>query len=124
MPANADKDAIYQIIYNLCHNAIKFAKDGGKFRIGIERIPGKKIKISVFDQGQVISPEDAKHIFDRFYKTDKSRGLDKSGVGLGLYICKTIIDSHGETIKLESHEDGCEFWFTLKEGEPIVKYKL
>ena len=123
MPANADKDAIYQIIYNLCHNAIKFAKDGGKFRIGIERIPGKKIKISVFDQGQVISPEDAKHIFDRFYKTDKSRGLDKSGVGLGLYICKTIIDSHGETIKLESHEDGCEFWFTLKEGEPIVKYK-
>ncbi len=123
MPVNADKDAIYQIIYNLCHNAIKFADDGGKFAIRINRIPGKKIKVSVFDQGQVIRPEDAKHIFDRFYKTDKSRGLDKSGVGLGLYICKTIIDAHGETIRHEPHDDGCEFWFTLREGEPLTKYK-
>ena len=123
MPVNADKDAIYQIIYNLCHNAIKFSTEGGKLAINIRRIPGKKIKISIYDQGQVISPEDAKHIFDRFYKTDKSRGLDKSGVGLGLYICKTIVDAHGETISHEPHEDGCEFWFTLKEGEPIVKHK-
>ena len=123
MPVNADKDAIYQIIYNLCHNAIKFSTEGGKLAINIRRIPGKKIKISIYDQGQVISPEDAKHIFDRFYKTDKSRGLDKSGVGLGLYICKTIVDAHGETISHEPHEDGCEFWFTLKEGEPIIKHK-
>ena len=119
MLVNADKDAIYQIIYNLCHNAIKFASDGGKFRIKLHRTSGKKIKVSIFDQGQVISKEDAKHIFDRFYKTDKSRGLDKSGVGLGLYICKTIVDAHGETIQHEPHEDGCEFWFTLKEGEPV-----
>ena len=119
MSANADKDAIYQIIYNLCHNAIKFSEEGGKFVINISRMPGKKIKVSVYDQGQVIPPEDAKHIFDRFYKTDKSRGLDKSGVGLGLYICKTIVDAHGETIQHESHEDGCEFWFTLKEGESL-----
>lgn len=124
MSVNADKDAIYQIIYNLCHNAIKFSSEGGKFAINITRIQGKKIKISVFDQGQVISPEDAKHIFDRFYKTDKSRGLDKSGVGLGLYICKTIVDAHGETIHHEPHDDGCEFWFTLKEGDPIVKHKM
>ena len=124
MPVNADKDAIYQIIYNLCHNAIKFANEGGRFVIDISKIPGKKIKISVFDEGQVISAEDAKHVFDRFYKTDKSRGLDKSGVGLGLYICKTIIDAHGETIHHEPHSDGCEFWFTLKEGEPTNKYQL
>lgn len=123
MFANADKDAIYQIIYNLCHNAIKFSSDGGKFAINISRIPGKKIKISVYDQGQIISPEDAKHIFDRFYKTDKSRGLDKSGVGLGLYICKTIVDAHGESIHLVPHDDGCEFYFTLKEGEYVSKYK-
>ncbi len=123
MYAHADKDAIYQIIYNLCHNAIKFSAEGGKFVINISRIQGKKIKVSVYDQGQVISLEDAKHIFDRFYKTDKSRGLDKSGVGLGLYICKTIIDAHGESIHHEPHSDGCEFWFTLKEGEPINKFK-
>ena len=122
MSVSADKDAIYQIIYNLCHNAIKFSSEGGKFVISISRIPGKKIKVSIFDEGQVISPEDAKHIFDRFYKTDKSRGLDKSGVGLGLYICKTIVDAHGETIRHESHENGCEFWFTLQEGEPLNKY--
>lgn len=124
MCVNADKDAIYQIIYNLCHNAIKFSKEGGKFAINISKISGKKIKISVFDEGQVISPEDAKHIFDRFYKTDKSRGLDKSGVGLGLYICKTIVDAHGESIHHEPHDNGCEFWFTLKEGEALNKYKM
>lgn len=126
MCVNADKDAIYQIIYNLCHNAIKFSKEGGRFAINITKISGKKIKISVFDEGQMISEEDAKHIFDRFYKTDKSRGLDKSGVGLGLYICKTIIDAHGENIYHEPHDDGCEFWFTLKEGDPsnINKYKV
>ena len=123
MPAKADKDAIYQIIYNLCHNAIKFASEGGKLAINITRSGGKKIKVSIYNRGQSISTEDAKHIFDRFYKTDKSRGLDKSGVGLGLYICKTIIDAHGETIKHEHHDDGCEFWFTLQEGEPLAKHK-
>ena len=123
MSANADKDAIYQIIYNLCHNAIKFASESGKLAIKISRAPGKKIKVSIYNQGQSIAPEDARHIFDRFYKTDKSRGLDKSGVGLGLYICKTIIDAHGETIKHEHHDDGCEFWFTLPEGEPLNKHK-
>ena len=123
MFVNADKDAIYQIIYNLCHNAIKFSKEKGRFAINITKLPGKKIKISIYDEGEVIAHEDAKHIFDRFYKTDKSRGLDKSGVGLGLYICKTIIDAHGETIRHESHDNGCEFWFTLKEGEALNKYK-
>ncbi len=119
----ADKDAIHQVIYNLCHNAIKFSRQGGKFTININRVENKRIKVSVFDQGQVIDEEDAKHIFDRFYKTDKSRGLDKNGVGLGLYICKTIVDAHGENISLDVHEDGCEFSFTLKEGEPINKHK-
>lgn len=123
MPVYADKDAIYQVIYNLCHNAIKFASDGGKFIISITRVPSKRIRVSVFDEGQVISEDDAKRVFDRFYKTDKSRGLDKSGVGLGLYICKTLIDAHDEEIKLETHDNGCEFSFTVKEGEPIVKFK-
>ena len=124
MWANADKDAIYQVIYNLCHNAIKFSAERGKFAINISHTANKKIKISIFDEGQTISPEDAKHIFDRFYKSDKSRGLDKHGVGLGLYISKTIVDAHGEEIHLETRENGCEFWFTLKEGEPVSKYKL
>jgi signal transduction histidine kinase len=120
---HADKDAIYQVVYNLCHNAIKFSREGGTFRVTIERIGSKKIRFSVYDEGQTVSKEDAVHIFDRFYKTDKSRGLDKTGVGLGLYICKTVIDGHGEEIALLPHEEGCEFWFTLKEGEAVSKYK-
>ncbi len=125
MYAHADKDAIYQVLYNLCHNAIKFAREGGIFRISISRATDTKLKISIYDQGQSISEEDSKQIFDRFYKTDKSRGLDKSGVGLGLYISKTIIDAHGETIGVESVEnESCEFWFTVTEGSQPQKRKM
>jgi signal transduction histidine kinase len=118
MPVVADKDAVYQVLYNLCHNAIKFSKEGGKFSIKISRFGVGKIRISVFDEGQSIPQDDIPMIFERFYKSDKSRGLDKSGVGLGLYICKTIKDAHEEEIHVESNENvGTEFWFTLKEGE-------
>ncbi len=118
MPVHADKDAIHQVIYNLCHNAIKFSNEGGRFVIRITRVPERRICISVFDEGHTIPEEDLPMIFERFYKSDKSRGLDKSGVGLGLYICKTIIDAHGERISAESTEGvGTEFRFTLKEGE-------
>ncbi len=121
---NADKDAIYQVMYNLCHNAIKFAVDGGKFAISIVRTQNKKIQVSVFDEGQGISEGDIKMVFDRFYKTDESRGLDKNGVGLGLYISKTIVEAHGEHIWAESNnENNARFIFTLKEGTPVHKRK-
>ena len=116
MIAHADKDAIYQVLYNLCHNAIKFAREEGKFRISISNAADGKIRVSVYDEGQSIPKEDTKMVFERFYKTDKSRGLDKSGVGLGLYISKTIIDAHGETIGVESDDNSCEFFFTVKDG--------
>lgn len=116
MIAFADKDAIHQVLYNLMHNAIKFSKDGGKFTVTITRA-AKKIKVSVYNEGQGIADDELKLIFDRFYKTDKSRGLDKSGVGLGLYICKTIIDAHDEQICAESNGvDNAEFYFTIKEA--------
>ncbi len=116
----ADKDAVHQVLYNLCHNAIKFADEGGVFRIRIKREADHAVTVCVYDQGQVIAEEDLPFVFDRFYKTDKSRGLDKSGVGLGLYICKTIIDAHKEHIGVRMPEEngvvGCEFFFTLKQG--------
>ncbi len=112
---NADKDAIHQVVYNLCHNAIKFAGEGGKFRISIAKLDSKRVKFSVFDEGQCIAKEELGMVFERFYKTDSSRGLDKNGVGLGLYICKTIIDAHDGKIGVESTEGvGTTFWFTLK----------
>ncbi len=122
MIAIGDKDAIHQVLYNLMHNAIKFAKEGGKFEISLKRTQNKRIRIAVYDEGRGIAADELKLIFDRFYKTDKSRGLDKNGVGLGLYICKTIIDAHDEEIHAESNdENSAEFWFTLKEGSNLPK---
>ena len=114
----SDKDAVHQILYNLCENAIKFSNDGGKYRISI-KTSGKKAYISVFDEGIGIPPEDLPYVFDRFYKSDKSRSLDKSGVGLGLFIVRTMIEALGEQISVNSeYQKNCEFVFTLPLSEP------
>ena len=111
---NADHDAIYQVFYNLCHNAVKFSSDGGSLKIRISEEKGKKIRVSVYNEGQGIAAEDLSMVFERFYKSDKSRGLDKSGVGLGLFISKTIMSAHGEKIWVESeYGKNCTFFFTL-----------
>ena len=110
----ADRDAIYQIAYNLCDNAIKFSCDGALIRIGVKKLKNKKALVSVYNEGQGISEAELPYVFERFYKSDKSRGLNKSGVGLGLFISKTIIDAHGETIWAESeYGKNCSFSFTL-----------
>ena len=68
----------------------------------------------MFNEGQGIAREDLPYVFERFYKSDKSRGLDKSGLGLGLFIAKTIVAAHGEKIWVESEPGrNCEFFFTL-----------
>jgi signal transduction histidine kinase len=113
----SDKDAINQVIYNICENAVKFSNDGGKYRLTVSD-EGNFVRISVYNEGIGISPEDLPHIFDRFYKSDKSRGLDKSGVGLGLYICHTIMEHLGEKIYVES-EYGKYCCFVAE----ITKYK-
>ena len=118
MFVNADKDAIYQILYNICDNGIKFANEGGRYEISITR-HDKKVYVSVFNEGKGITPEDLPYVFDRFYKSDKSRGLDKTGVGLGLYICKTIVSAHEQDIWVESeYGKNCRFVFTLQECDP------
>ena len=116
----ADHDAIYQTFYNICDNAVKFSCDGGVFRVSISRLTDKnqknKLQVSIYNQGQGISEDDLPLVFERFYKGDKSRGLDRRGTGLGLYICKTIITAHGEEIWATSIEGkDCQFSFTLTE---------
>ena len=112
----ADKDAIHQCLYNLCDNAIKFSREKGKLRISISRREHKKIFVSVYNEGIGIPEKDLPYVFDRFYKIDKSRGVDKIGVGLGLYIAKTVIESQDEKIIVKSKEgENCEFIFTLTE---------
>ncbi len=115
MQVFADHDAIYQIFYNICHNAIKFSYHGGMLRLRILYTKEKKVLISVYNEGEGIPEADLPMVFDRFYKSDKSRGLDKSGVGLGLYIAKTIINAHEERIGVSSEAGKyCEFYFTLQ----------
>lgn len=113
MFVTGDHDAIYQIFYNITDNAVKFAREEGILRLSLTR-EDKKVKISVYNEGDGIPYDDQPYIFERFYKSDRSRGKDKTGVGLGMFIAKTIIEAHKEVIALES-EPGkyCEFYFTL-----------
>ena len=74
----------------------------------------KKAVITIKNDGEGIPEEEVPHVFEKFYKTDRSRGLDKSGMGLGLFIVKTVIDNHKEKITVESGRDkGCAFTFSL-----------
>lgn len=124
MEVLADRDAIYQVLYNICDNAIKFAVDGGRYEISLTE-KDKKIAVSVFNEGIGIPEEDITRIFDRFYKSDKSRGLDKTGVGLGMYISRAIIEAHGERIWAESeHGKWCRFSFTLPSAKSAPASKL
>ena len=113
----SDKDAINQVLYNICDNAVKFSKEGGKYKITIKD-EGAKVTVRVYNEGEGIPNEDQPYVFDRFYKSDKSRGLDKTGVGLGLYICRTIMDNLGENISVVgTYGEYCEFSVSL------TKYK-
>ena len=119
----ADRDAIHQILYNICDNAIKFSREGGRYEIGIHE-KGGKVTVSVYNEGVGIETEDLPYVFDRFYKSDKSRGLDKTGVGLGLYIARTIIEAHKEKIWVESeYGKWCRFSFTLTKTLPAEELR-
>ena len=113
----ADKDGIHQVAYNLIHNAIKFTDEGGLICISVKKQDSDGYIVSVYNTGKGMKKEELPHIFDRFYKADPSRGLDKTGVGLGLFIVKTILSSHGESVWAESEENkySC-FKFTLTAG--------
>ena len=112
----ADKDAITQVIYNLLDNAVKFAEPGSCLVLKLYKERGKAF-VSIKDYGETIPPDDLPFIFDRFHKSDRSRSLDKDGVGLGLYLVKTILTSHDEDIAVKSEDGATEFVFTLALAE-------
>lgn len=113
MLVSADRDSIERVIINLLHNAVKFSSENG--RIILETAKNKdKILVSIKDNGIGIDEEDKKRVWDRFYKSDKSRGKDKTGTGLGLAIVKNIINEHKQEIWVESEiGSGTKFTFTL-----------
>ena len=115
--ANGDEERIEQVLYNLTDNAIKFTQPG-QGSAGVVRIESSerhnKVFVSVKDNGIGSPKKDISQIFDRFYKTDLSRGRDKTGTGLGLSIVREIVRAHGENINVVSTEGvGSEFTFSL-----------
>ena len=108
----ANRDYITQVIYNLIDNAVKFCPEGGTLGLKI-REGGSKAYISVSNDGDTIPPEELPLVFDRFHKLDKSRSKNRDGWGLGLYIVKTIVCSHGENISVSSKDGKTEFTFTM-----------
>ena len=112
MTVTADPDSITQVIYNLLDNAIKFADPGSVITLALWK-QGSKAYVSVKDRGDTIPPDDLPLIFDRFHKSDRSRSKDRDGVGLGLYLVKSILDSHNEDISVTSSDGVTEFVFTL-----------
>lgn len=109
-----DPDAVTQVCYNLLDNAVKFASPQGLLTLKIKTRAGKAY-IAIGNQGETIPPQQLTHIFDRFHKADSSRSTHKDGVGLGLYIVKTILNTYKEDITVTSQDGFTEFTFTLSE---------
>lgn len=119
MLVEADMGRIQQVLYNLLDNAIKFSHHDSSIKLETTE-KKKKIFVSVKDSGIGIPKDSLKQIWDRFYKTDLSRGKDKKGTGLGLSITKEIIRAHNENINVISTEGvGTEFIFSL----PLVDFE-
>ncbi|MCJ7855240.1 HAMP domain-containing histidine kinase [Lachnospiraceae bacterium NSJ-143] len=114
---NADPNKIKRVIQNLLDNAVKFSYDGGEITAEVQE-KDKKVFVYIRDNGKGITDDEMKHVFERFFKADASRGLDKTGVGLGLSIVKEFINAHGERVDVKSRpEGGTEFLFTLKPAD-------
>ncbi len=121
-PANvlADPDAIKRVIINLLDNAIKFSNDGETITIRVFE-QNKHVYFEIINYGVGINSEDIPHIFDRFYKSDKSRGRDKTGAGLGLSFVKNIMNLHSQQITVSSvqrdeNTKKTTFTFTLEKA--------
>ena len=110
----ADKEKIRQVLNNLVVNAIKYGKHSGYITAGIYKIDGERVLVEISDDGIGIAEEHLSRVFERFYRTDIGRSRNIGGSGLGLSICKHIIEAHKQTIHVRSKQDvGTTFGFTL-----------
>ena len=102
-----------RVLNNLVSNALRYTPPGGSVFIQAERLPGMVV-VTIRDTGEGIAPEDLPHVFERFYRGEKSRSRASGGAGLGLAIVKGIVEAHGGTISVKSiPEAGTDFTFTL-----------
>lgn len=112
----ADESAIYRVVQNLLDNALKFAARDTEIEITIT-CKDNTTFCRIKNYGSTISEEEQKFIWDRYFKTDESRGVDRRGSGLGLYIVKNIINQHNHQVYIESDENSVAFEFTLTSSE-------
>ena len=111
----ADKEKIRQVLHNLVENSIKYGKPNGNITASIYRTADKKVLIEISDEGIGIGENDLARIFERFYRTEEGRSRDVSGSGLGLSICKHIVEAHSESIHARSTATvGTTIGFTLE----------
>ncbi len=116
---HADADRIAQVIRNLVSNALRYTPSGGRITVGAHSTNGV-IRFSVTDTGTGIPSEDLPHVFDRFYRADKSSPHSREGSGLGLAIVKQLVEAHGGSVGVESDVGkGTRFWFTLPQAQEI-----
>lgn len=113
----ADTDSMIQVLTNLLDNAVKFADPDTELQMQIYS-HGGKAHISIANCGSIIPPEDLPYIFDRFHKADRSRSHDRTGLGLGLFLVRSILYAHNEDIHVSSENGRTEFSFTLTEVKP------
>ena len=112
-PVNADIGMIERVLTNLIENALRFTDEGGIVKVELEEVD-TGVRVTVIDNGAGIAPEDLPHIFERFYRADKSRDRTVSGTGIGLAIAAEIIALHGGLIDAESTRGkGSRFFFIL-----------
>lgn len=117
----ADRDLIYQVVYNLTENAIKFTPEGGTISVNIET-QKQTVKFSIKNTGEGLQQNEMAKIFERFYKTDRSRSNDKTGMGFGLYIVKTIVGLHNGKITVGSVlGEYTQFDVTLPDNEVLAE---
>ena len=120
---DADPDLIHQVVYNLIENAVKFVNTDGYLEFGFSS-DVRNTYISIKNSGEGLTKEEIPKIFDRFYKTDRSRGLDKNGVGLGLYIVRSVVKLHGGEIVVRSNEgEFVEFVFSIPHNRTMPKFR-
>jgi signal transduction histidine kinase len=118
LTVTADHVRVRQVLLNLLSNAIKFTPDGGKVRLLGRREDGA-VRVEVIDTGIGIAPEDQPKLFKEFIQVDASASRHYEGTGLGLALCKRLVELHGGRIGCESARgQGSTFWFTLPGPEP------
>jgi len=120
-PLLANENRLEQVLTNLVENAVRFSPPGGEITVAAEKRPHNRITVTVRDQGPGIPPEDLPHVWDRFYRVEKSRARETGGTGLGLAIVKQIVEAQGGEVAVESSPgEGASFFFTLPAADSLI----